>query len=104
MPSRDEYLEYLRGGEAPKQEPAPREPAAEHLARGVALANRGEWEPALAEFDRALAVDPSLVKALNNRGYARMAMKDFGRALADLDAALMSDPLFAPAYNNRGLV
>src|SRR4051794_19490264 len=106
MAGEEDYLRYLTGEAAPAAAPkrTAADEAAELLARGAEFANRGDFRNAIAHFDRALTLDPSNVKALNNRGYARTGLRDFPRAVADFDEALSRDPLFAAAYNNRGLV
>ena len=56
-------------------------------ARGTALAKAGKTEEALAEFDRALALDPYSVPALYGRGLAYQADKRHEQAIADFTAA-----------------
>ncbi len=56
-------------------------------ARGTALAKAGKTEEALAEFDRALALDPYNVPALYGRGLVHQADKRHEQAIADFTAA-----------------
>ena len=58
-----------------------------HAARGQALAKSGKTEEALAEFDRALALDPYNVPALYGRGLIYQAEKQHEQAIADFTAA-----------------
>lgn len=56
-------------------------------ARGQALAKAGKSEEALAEFDRALSLDPYNVPALLGRGLVHQADKRHEQAIADFTAA-----------------
>lgn len=56
-------------------------------ARGQALARSGKNEEALAEFDRALALDPYNVQALYGRGLIYQGEKQYQQAIEDFTAA-----------------
>ncbi|WFU16096.1 tetratricopeptide repeat protein [Bradyrhizobium sp. CB3481] len=58
-----------------------------YTARGQALAKSGKAEQALAEFDRALALDPYNVPALYGRGLIYQAEKQHEQAITDFTAA-----------------
>ena len=58
-----------------------------YAARGQALAKSGKTEEALAEFDRALKLDPYNVQALYGRGLIYQADKQHEQAIADFTAA-----------------
>jgi tetratricopeptide (TPR) repeat protein len=70
--------------------------------RGAASHARGDLNGALADFDRALYLNPHYAEAYNNRGAVRHARGEIGRALVDFDRALDLNPRYAEAYNNRG--
>ena len=72
--------------------------------RGNAKGRRGDYAAAIADFDRALEIDPQNTAAYNNRGNAKDGMGDHVAAIADFDRALEIDPQCAEAYNNRGTV
>jgi Flp pilus assembly protein TadD len=57
---------------------------------------------ALASLDRALALAPELVEALNNRGNVYLKMGRSAEALADFEQALTLAPNFLPARLNCG--
>jgi serine/threonine protein kinase len=78
--------------------------AAEHRRRGDRLAERGEYDRAIAEYDEAVRLDPHEVLALINRGYCLYRKRLFAEAIADYERALAQDPTNAEAYNNRGMV
>jgi tetratricopeptide (TPR) repeat protein len=62
----------------------------------------GRPSEALASYQRALAVRPDCVPALNNRGVALRNPGCPAEALASFDAALEIQPEHLDALNNRG--
>jgi len=58
-----------------------------HTARGQELARSGRASEALAEFDRALALDPYNVPALYGRGLIHQGEKRHQQAIEDFTAA-----------------
>jgi tetratricopeptide (TPR) repeat protein len=76
-----------------------------YLLRGDLLVrHRQNYDRAITDYDRALALDPKLATAHTHRGDARRIQGDDDRALADYDAALRLDPRNAQALHGRGLV
>jgi Tfp pilus assembly protein PilF len=69
---------------------------------GLALDSAKQHQEALASFDRALALKPDHVQALNNRGLTLAALGRGAEALASWDAALAADPDHVEALHNRG--
>ena len=72
--------------------------------RAWGLQQQGNVDGALADLDRALALDPENEEALSTRGTVHLMRQDFARARADLDAAVRLRPGSSAAWNNRGLV
>ena len=73
-----------------------------YASHGQLLAKSGNNEEALAEFERALALDPYNVRALYGRGLIRQAEKDHQQAIEDFTAAnglspQKAEPLLARA-------
>jgi len=58
-----------------------------YASRGQVLARSGKTEEALAEFDRALALDPYNVQALYGRALIYQGEKQHQQAIADFTAA-----------------
>ena len=58
-----------------------------YATRGQVLARSGKTEEALAEFDRAIALDPYNVQALYGRALIYQGEKQFEQAIADFTAA-----------------
>ena len=59
---------------------------------GAQMAVKGDYEGAIREYDRALAIDPDFVDALANRAKANDILQRYDRALADLDRAVALQP------------
>jgi tetratricopeptide (TPR) repeat protein len=86
------------GGDTPKPQPVAQQPTDNisarsvsdsqgYVTRGQVLAKSGKNEEALAEFDRALALDPYNVQALYGRGLIHQGEKQYQQAIADFTAA-----------------
>lgn len=74
------------------------------LQRGIALAQRGEYESAIAEFSAELDQDSSRVDALSHRGDAYRLRGAYPQALIDFNAALRLDPEHRASLLSRGQV
>lgn len=71
---------------------APAQLAEAYYDRGSTYFRSGNPMTALADFDRALTLDPSNVSARVLRGAARAQTGDLDAAIADFDAALVIKP------------
>jgi tetratricopeptide (TPR) repeat protein len=69
--------------------------------RGVARHALGDPESAIADYDKALSLDPDYAVAYSNRGMAYLATGAVVRALQDYGTAIDLDPAYGPAYANR---
>lgn len=63
---------------------------------------KGNIDAAIADFTKAVELQPDYAVAYNNRGGAERAKGDLGAAVADYTKAIQLKPDFAGAYNNRG--
>ena len=70
--------------------------AAAHVALGETLAAHGLWDEAIAECEKAIALDPDLGNAYNDIGVYRIEQGREAEALPWLDHALS-----APVYDCR---
>lgn len=70
---------------------------------GVTHLQMRQYERAIRDFDRALALQPGLVVAWRQRGIAYRGKGDYERALADFDQAILLAPSDARLYTERGL-
>ena len=62
-----------------------------------------DLQGAIADYDRAIEINPRFAEAYSNRGNARLDGRDLDGSIADYDLAIKIDPVFAKAYGNRGL-
>jgi len=69
--------------------------------RGKAYASVGEFDLAIADYDRALRLNPTMATAFDNRGRAYSEKNQFERAVADYDEAIRLNPNSAIALHNR---
>lgn len=72
--------------------------------RGADKAEKGDFAGAIADFDRAIALDPASADAHYNRGATRVQQDDYAAAITDLEKAIALNPKYAAAYNIRGAV
>ncbi len=80
------------------------EPAEQHYNRAVDLGEEEErWEDAIAEFDKAIELDPNLALAYSGRGHSYVELGNVEQAIVDYDQAIELDPDLALAYRGRGL-
>jgi tetratricopeptide (TPR) repeat protein len=73
-----------------------------HLFSGVIAMSRSKWDEALADLNRAIDLDHSLVEAYKKRARVFMELKEPVRATADLTAAVDVDPSDGEIYQLRG--
>jgi tetratricopeptide (TPR) repeat protein len=71
--------------------------------RGAELLTAGRDDEAIADFDRAIALNPNLPTVFNDRGVAFRHKGEFTRAVADYNEAIRLMPGVHSFYLNRGL-
>jgi tetratricopeptide (TPR) repeat protein len=74
----------------------------EHLAAGQNYYDQKQWEKAIAEFSKAIDLNPNLARAYGSRGDAYSSEGQFDRAIADYTVAIELDPNNDTAYLDRG--
>jgi tetratricopeptide (TPR) repeat protein len=74
----------------------------ELLDRGDKNRSNSDYDLAIAEFDRAIRLDPSIAAAHFGRGRGYLRKGDNSRAIADYSQALRLNPNDAISYSNRG--
>src|SRR5205814_7105338 len=76
--------------------------SADFFKRGKKLKDQHRYEPALAEFNKALDLDDENLDALVERAWVLNDLKRFAEALADCDAVLEIDPSHFAVLKERG--
>ena len=78
--------------------------ASAHVSSGTEKQKFGDYDGAIADFDRAIEIDPQNVGAFVNRAVCKQAKDDHLGAIADWDRALELKPDDGGWYVNRGIV
>jgi predicted O-linked N-acetylglucosamine transferase (SPINDLY family) len=91
---RHPWLKFVRGKIARKVQSAIQQGNADYLLK--------RFQAAVAQYDRAISLDPLQLEAHYNRGNALAHMQQHSQAVAGFDAAILLDPNCVPAYYNRG--
>lgn len=74
-----------------------------HSDRGVAYHLAGQIDSAIAEYDKALSVNPDFAYAHSNLGIAYYALGHIDRAVQEFIAAINVDPELAEVHYNLGV-
>jgi tetratricopeptide (TPR) repeat protein len=72
-----------------------------YLFQGDTQRQRGDLEAAIAEYDKAILLDPDNANAFVNRGRARTVKGEVDAAISDDDKVISLVPDNVVAYNNR---
>lgn len=80
------------------------ETAAAYVTRGNMLMNRKEYDDAIADFDKALEMDPKEDMALADRALAHFYQGRKDLAVKDLDAASALNPRNPVVFRGRGML
>lgn len=78
--------------------------AGEFVSRGDHFYERAEYDKAIADFDRAIALKPDYAAAYADRGNANLYAGRMELGAADYETALRLDPRNAVAIRGRGIV
>ncbi len=85
-------------------EQEPERQAQAYNDRGFAYARKGDYDHAIADFDKAIALAPRDAMAYSGRGLVYAEKGDYDRAIADCDKAVRLAPRDAIAYRRRGMI
>jgi serine/threonine protein kinase len=72
-------------------------------SRGVSYDDKGEYDKAIADYTKAISIDPNYAIAYNNRAVSYKHKGEYDKAIADFTKAISIDPNDAIAYINRGV-
>ncbi len=77
--------------------------AKDYNDNGVIYAQKGEYDLAIAEFNKSIDSDPGLAETYNNRAIVYSKKGQYDLSIADFTKAIEIDPYKAKAYYNRGI-
>ncbi len=77
--------------------------AKQHYNKGVEYGQQGRFDDAIAEYSKAIELDPNFAEAYSNRGNAYRALGEIQRAIADYAEAILLNPQDAGTYASRAL-
>ena len=80
----------------------PSEQALELTKQGVSAFQKGNVDPAINYYDKALEINPQLEIAYINRGYAYFSKGNLSQAIEDATKAIEINPESIDAYGVRG--
>jgi tetratricopeptide (TPR) repeat protein len=75
-----------------------------HLKQGLEHFHHQNYDAAIAEYTKALEIDPENAEAFDRRGHVYFQKGDLDHALPDFNQALTFNPRSADAFLHRGLV
>lgn len=74
-----------------------------HYNRAIEYRKAGQYDRAVEDYSRALALQPDDAGTYDNRGVAYVLMGDYDRGLQDFDTAITLQPKNIGAHFNRAL-
>ena len=74
------------------------------LAKGAAFLASRNWEAAVKEYEKVVAIDPYNVAAHSNLGYAYVGIGDEAGAIAEFEQVIMLAPDDPLGYNNLAFI
>ena len=81
----------------------PTQNATAYIDSGVTKRERGNHGEAIADFDRAIELDPDNAEAYSHRGSVKSHIGDIEGAIADFDCAIEIEPNEVGAYVSRAI-
>jgi Flp pilus assembly protein TadD len=68
--------------------------------RGIAYAEKGQYDQAISDFSKAIEINPRYGKAYNNRGIVYRLTGRYDQAISDFNKAIEINPMDAQTHNN----
>ena len=76
----------------------------DHISVGNAYSEEGNYEKAIASFNKALNLDQNSIFAWYNNGTALAKLGDYDEALECFNKVIKLNPNLANAWNNKGII
>ena len=76
--------------------------AQSHAERALSLFNRGNYSGAIAEYGKAISMEPSNARLFLNRGLAEFKLERYDAAFSDFNKSISLDPSEPVGYGSRG--
>ena len=73
-----------------------------HLSNGIKKFESGDFQGAIADYDRAISINPNTPMSYYYRAKAKSKVNDNQGAISDCDRAISLYPEYAQAYQTRG--
>ncbi len=68
--------------------------------RGIAYGEKGQYDQAISDFNKAIEINPRYEKAYSNRGIVYRLKGQYDQAISDFNKAIEISPTDAQAYNS----
>jgi tetratricopeptide (TPR) repeat protein len=78
--------------------------AKEYFKQGNAYYRKGDYDRAIEDYTKAIALKPDYAATYNNRGVTYSNKGEYDKAIEDYNKAIELKPDYAYAYNSRGIV
>ena len=78
------------------------ETAEAYLNRGATYSQKGEFDKAISNYNKAIELNPKFAVAYLDRGFTYSKLGEDDRAISDYNKAIEINPRYAVAYYNRG--
>jgi tetratricopeptide (TPR) repeat protein len=73
-----------------------------YVGRGIAYANKGQYDQAISDYNKALEINPKDAVAYRERGDAYFYKGEYDSAISNFSKAIDIDPKDVVAYTYRG--
>ena len=75
----------------------------EYFESGYYKAEAKDFYGAIADYTKAIELNPNYAFAYRERGYSKHYLKNYSGAISDYTKAIELNPNYTDAYSNRGL-
>ena len=76
--------------------------AIQYFNQGVEKYEAGNYREAIADYTKAIEINPQDANSYYNRGLSKSYLQDHKGAISDYNISIKINPQVAVAYNNRG--